>query len=87
MENGETVLENLHDSEAKLLSKIIIASKENNLTWYSNDDSRRKIANLLSISDIRVKQLLTSLTLKGVLIKLSKGVYKVSAKYFTVGKL
>lgn len=86
MENDETLLDNLHDSEGKLLSKIILASKDNNLTWYSNKDSRGTIAKKLEISDIRVKQLLASLVLKGILIKLSKGVYKISSKYLSIGK-
>lgn len=86
MENEESVLSNLHESENKMLDAILFASKENNLTWYSNKDSRTKICNKLNISDIRVKQLIASLTQKGILLKLSKGVYKVSAKYFSVNK-
>lgn len=86
MENDETLLSNLHESEGKVLDRILVASKENNLTWYSNKDSRKLIADRLEISDIRVKQILAQLTLKGVLLKTSKGVYRVSAKYFSVGK-
>lgn len=63
-----------------------MASKENQLTWYSNKDSRNKIAEEIKLSDIRIKQLLKSLTTKGILIQQTKGIYKLSAKYFSTTK-
>jgi hypothetical protein len=86
METESTIMSNLHESEAKVLDIILIASKDNNLTWYSNKDSRQKIATKLNVSDIRIKQIIASLVDKNILLVKSKGTYIVSAKYFQISK-
>ncbi len=89
MDNNGTVLDNLLESEAKLLNGIIMARSTDaleHIVWYSNADSRKAMADRLNVSDIRIKQLLKSLTDKGVLICKVRGSYKVADKYMQVGK-
>lgn len=58
MENKETALDLLDGSEAKVVSKLLLASKENNLIWYSNKHSQEKLAEEVNLSVARIKQIL-----------------------------
>ena len=86
MENKETALDLLEGSESKVVSKLLLASKENYLTWYSNKDSQEKLAEEVNLSVARIKQILKSLLTKGIIHQKTRGVYVMSAKYFSVTK-
>ena len=73
-------------SELRAISSIIKSCSDLDLMWYSNINSRKKLANELQISDSRVKQVIADLCSLGILIKRSKGIYKISKRYIQTGK-
>ncbi len=70
-------------SQAQFFTKLLVHCDQTDLIWYSNKETIGKIAKEMSLSDVRIKQLLKDLCDSGILIKRTRGVYIISKKYVT----
>lgn len=84
--NMVTSFINLFDtmSEAKVYNEIVILCDKDDLVYYSTKNNRLKIVERTRLSEITVKNCTVTLTKKTLLIKLSKGMYRINPKYLSL---
>jgi len=64
----------------------IVASMDDNYTWYSNLESRSRIEWRWQIAPSTVKYAISKLVKKGLLLTDSRGVYTIDKKFITQQK-